>query len=216
MNLYKTILNTLFPIRCVWCKKKSTTYICSICIQDIPFHKKKNENSIFSAFSYKNKIVKKALWELKFYGKQDIARQLSDKAYEVLLDELQDPHVFSNFENPVLVPIPLHKKRYKERGFNQAELISQALHKKNPYVFTLDTDNLIRIRYTKPQAKISQKSERLSNISECFEVKKTHNFHNKNIILIDDITTTGATITEAKKVLKQAGAKHVYGFTLAQ
>lgn len=216
MNLYKTILNILFPIRCISCNKKYTKYLCLECLEKIPFQNNTNDPFIFSAFSYKNTIVKKALWELKFYGKQEIATGLSEKAYEILLDELQDKNMFNDFENPVLVPIPLHKKRYRERGFNQAELISKVLYKKNPSLFSLDAQNLIRTKYTKPQAKISQKNERLSNISDCFEVTKSHNFHNKNIILIDDITTTGATINEAKKILKKAGARNVYGFTLAQ
>lgn len=216
MNLYKTILSILFPIRCVSCHTKHTQHLCQTCLEKIPFQKNTGEDYIISAFSYKNTIVKKALWQLKFYGKQDIANQLSEKAYEILLDELQDKNMFHAFEHPVLVPIPLHKKRYRERGFNQAELISQALYKKNPSLFSLDTRNLIRSRYTKPQAKISQKHERLSNISDCFEVRDSHNFHNKNIILVDDITTTGATIEEARKILKKAGAKNIYGFTLAK
>lgn len=216
MNLYKTILNILFPIRCISCHTKHERYLCTKCLHEIPFQKNNKEGHIFSAFSYKNPIIKKALWELKFYGKQDIANQLSEKAYEALLDDLQDESTFYTFEHPILVPIPLHKKRYKERGFNQAELISLALYKKNPSLFNIDAQNLIRNRYTKPQAKISQKHERLSNLTDCFEVKNSHNFKNRNIILVDDITTTGATINEAKKVLKKAGAKKIFGFTLAQ
>lgn len=216
MNLYKTILNIVFPIRCISCKIKDDRYLCSQCLEQIPFQKKHTEDVIFSAFPYKNTIVKNALWELKFYGKQDIANQLSEKAYEILLDELQDRNMFENFENPILIPIPLHAKRYKERGFNQAELISKAIYNKNPSLFSLDTKNLVRTKYTKPQAKISQKQERLSNIANCFKAKDPHSFYNKNIVLIDDITTTGATIHEAMKILKKAGAKKIYGFTLAQ
>lgn len=216
MNLYKTILNIIFPIRCISCQKKDTRYLCSKCLDMIPFQKSNTHNYIFSAFSYKNNIVKKALWELKFYGKQDIADQLSEKAYEILLDELQDRNMFENFGNPILVPVPLHVKRYKERGFNQAELISKAICNKNPSLFILATRNLVRTKYTKPQAKILKKQERLSNVLDCFEIKNPEYFYNKNIILIDDVTTTGATIHEARKILKRVGAKNVYGFTLAQ
>jgi competence protein ComFC len=216
MNLYNIILNIVFPIHCAYCNKKSVAHICKDCLEKISFCKNKYQDIIFSAFSYKNPIIKKVLWALKFDGKKEIASILSHKAYDVFLDEIEHLSLFKNLTNIILVPIPLHKKRYKMRGFNQAELIAISLFRKNPSVFSINTKNLIRIKNTNPQAKIKNRSERYTNISQSFDVLNPEIFKNKNIILIDDITTTGATLLEAKKILEKSGAKNVYGFTLAQ
>ncbi len=216
MDLLKKFLNILFPIHCVNCLQKYETHLCNTCLEKIPFEIKNKRSDIFFAFSYKNPIVKKAIWNLKFYNKKDIAYTLSRKAFDVLLDEMQDLQLFNNLEKPVLIPVPLHTKRLKERGFNQSELIAFGIYSRNPSLFNIDTKHIIRNRYTIPQAKIQNKNERIANISKCFSITNKDFFKNKNIIIIDDVTTTGATIFELKNILIQNGARSVYGFTLAQ
>ncbi len=216
MNFLKKFINLLFPIHCVNCNQKYEKHLCNTCLEKIPFERKGKKSDIFFAFSYKNPIVKKALWNLKFYGKKDIAYTLSQKAFDVLLDEMQDLQLFNNLERPLLVPIPLHPKRLKERGFNQSELIAIALYSQSPSLFNIDIKHIVRNRYTKPQARIQNKNERIINVSKCFSITDSNFFKNKNVIIIDDITTTGATIIELKDILIQYGAKSVYGFTIAQ
>jgi len=216
MNFLKKFLNTLFPIHCVNCNQKHESYLCDRCLEKIPFERKDKKSDIFFAFSYRNPIVKKAIWNLKFHNKKDIAHTLSQKAFDVLLDEMQDLQLFNNLEKPVLVPVPLHTKRLKERGFNQSELIAFGLYSQNPTLFDIDTKHTIRNRYTKPQVKIQNKNERIVNVSKCFSITDKNFFKNKNIIIIGDVTTTGATILELRKLLMSHGAKCVYGFTLAQ
>src|SRR3989344_6085699 len=122
--------------------------------------------------------------------------------------------------NAILIPIPLSSKRYRERGYNQAELLCENLVKLDENVnFKLEKNILIKQIDTKHQAHILNRSERLKNIVGSFTILYTGKniglIKNKNIILIDDITTTGATLTEARKVFKQAGARKIIAFTVA-
>jgi len=115
-----------------------------------------------------------------------------------------------------LQPIPLHSQRFRERGFNQAQTISCFLGKN----FSLSViDVLKRKKTTLPQAKISNRQKRCLNVRGAFEIKtrlQTPNFKYRNIILVDDIITTGSTVKEAATVLKKAGAKKIYAFALAR
>ncbi len=109
-----------------------------------------------------------------------------------------------------VVPVPLHWRKRFQRGFNQSSLIAKSLK------FTgarLNTD-LVRIRYTQQQAELTA-AARKKNVRGAFAVRKGHNFKDRNICLIDDIKTTGATLDECAKVLKDAGANKVFAFVLA-
>ena len=120
-----------------------------------------------------------------------------------------------NFRDPVIIPIPLAKKRMHERGFNQSLLISKKISKLSSGNLILEKDVLIKPKDTEHQARIENRNERLKNIVGSFRVINEEKIKNRNIILIDDVTTTGATLGEAKKVLKQAGARKVIAFTVA-
>ena len=132
------------------------------------------------------------------------------------MEELADLKTFYNFTDPYLVPIPVHKKTLRDRGFNQAEKLAQALIKidkgKNLKILI---NALQKIKNTGHQAKIKNKKERMINLKGSFAVKKPELVKNKNIILVDDVITTSATLCEAKKVLEKAGARKVVAFTLA-
>jgi len=118
--------------------------------------------------------------------------------------------------NPLIVPIPLHYRRSNYRGFNQAELIAQiiaeaTLNKSN-------ADYLLRTKKAKSQVDMESKEERLKNIKDVFKVPSTASkqLSDKTIILIDDICTSGATLNEAAKVLKENGVKKVIGLVVAR
>ena len=109
-------------------------------------------------------------------------------------------------EAEYFVPVPIHKKRFKKRGFNQAEILAQELSA----LTNIPTLNaLTRIKNTKSQTKLTKK-ERATNIKEAFVCSKPKEIKKKAIILIDDVCTTGATLEECAKVLKKAGAREVY------
>ena len=158
---------------------------------------------------------------MKYGGKKRIALVWAEVMYGRILEELADLQIMENFREPILIPIPLSRKRRRERGYNQAELIAEKLieldikHKN----FTLEKEILIKTKNTENQAHIEDRRERLNNIIGSFSIKNNienmRRIKNRNIILIDDVVTTGATLEEAKKVLKQMGAKKVIAFTIA-
>ncbi|MHC4280779.1 MAG: ComF family protein [Planctomycetota bacterium] len=135
--------------------------------------------------------------------------------------------LFSSFANSALegsvfsqhvhffVPVPLHWKRRLKRGYNQSQLICKNL-KQAKGKFSTD---LVRIRNTRPQTSFDDlktfEARRAANVAGAFAIRRGHNFDRKNICLVDDIKTTGATLNECAKTLKEAGAAKVYALVLA-
>jgi len=113
----------------------------------------------------------------------------------------------------LVVPIPLHRKKLRERGFNQAELIAKVVAQH--LQVRLTKGNLKRIKATVTQTSLDRK-ERRRNLREAFTVKNRDEFQAKNVLLVDDVYTTGTTIKEAARVLKEARVKDVYVFALAR
>lgn len=112
----------------------------------------------------------------------------------------------------MLVPVPLHKRRLAERGFNQSEEIAKLLAS---FVDIPVHNILLRDKATKQQAKL-HKQEREKNIQDSFVLKAGSDVKHKNIIVVDDVFTTGSTLGECARILKNAGAKTVKAFTLAR
>lgn len=113
----------------------------------------------------------------------------------------------------VLIPIPLYPKRKRTRGFNQAELMAEHFQKYVPEI-SLDAAILKRIKNTRAQIELSRE-ERAKNIAGSFAVEHPEEILGRTVILLDDVKTTGATIEEAARVLKEAGAKRVWAITVA-
>ena len=165
-------------------------------------------------FQHKNKISRKAIWAIKYNGNQKIIRKFSGLFYEFILESITDEIIFSKFNNPILIPIPMHKDNLKERGYNQSELITKEIFRiddgKN---FDILLKTLIKIKKTPHQSALKNKNERLKNLKNCFCANEK-DIKNKNIILIDDVITTGTTMLEASRTLMEAGARKVIGFSL--
>lgn len=212
--LFQTTLNILFPSECVGCKTKHTT-LCEKCIINLAPALQISDTTT-SLFSYKDTVIKKALWSLKYNNNRSMGKIFAQVLYDRMLEELSDEELFSDFHNPLLIPIPLSKKRLKMRSFNQSESIAQEISLlDNNTSFTFTKNVLYKIKDTPSQVSIKDKRERLENLRGCFSVKDKEAVCEKNIILIDDVTTTGATIAEARKTLLAAGAKKVIAFTVA-
>lgn len=139
---------------------------------------------------------------LKYNGKKYLAKPLS----KLMLDK------FMEIEDKIdyIIPIPLNPKRLKERGYNQAELLCESFEEIGLPVLK---DNLIRIKNNPQQATLS-KEERKKNLENCFDCLDKKKIKNKNILLVDDIYTTGSTLNEATLTLIKAGANKVYCLTL--
>lgn len=151
---------------------------------------------------------------------RDIIHQFKYARQKVLLDELANllidkwlkvsdslPHI------DLIIPAPLYRKKLKERGFNQSELLAEKVHKATG--IPLEINNLIKMQSTPDQASLNS-SDRKKNLIDVFEVTNPQSIKDKNILLIDDVLTTGATASEIARTLKKNGAKDVYVFVLAR
>ncbi len=215
MRFLNTILNIVFPVNCLSCGKMGSQF-CFDCLASSPTAERESVEWVFPIFDYRHSPIKKALHLLKYKNGKNIAKIFSSVLYGKILEELADYKTMENFRNVILIPIPLSKKRYRERGYNQAELFCKELIKlDNNTNFKLETNILKKPRETEHQARIKNRSERMKNIIGSFSVQNEDLIKNKNIILIDDILTTGATLAEAKKVLKKSGARKIIAFTIA-
>lgn len=212
-NLYEVFLSLILP------KDTETLYLESLTEDEIlflvPRANEIDDDKYKAIFQYKNKIARQAIWEIKYRANKNITRKFSKILYEFILEELSDQIAFSNFNNPLLIPIPASKNSLREKGFNQSELIAREMKKidggKN---FEINLNALNKIKETPHQSKLKNKEKRLKNLKGCFSADA--NLVNKRcIILIDDVITTGATFKEVEKTLKNAGAKKIIGFTIA-
>jgi ComF family protein len=116
---------------------------------------------------------------------------------------------------PLVIPVPLHKRKRSERGFNQAELIARAAVKCLPQPVEIATGILVRQRATISQVGLSRE-QRIANMSDAFWVRDRRRVPGRTVIVVDDVMTTGTTLSECARVLKQAGAKRVWAATVAR
>jgi ComF family protein len=225
------ILDLLFPKKCLGCGK-ANIYICDDCFNKIEISqnntcffcgkitwqgriclecKKENHlDRVISATEYANPLIRELIKSFKYYFAQELAIPLSKLLIKTLNNWLSD----IGYWNFLLVPIPLHKRREKFRGFNQAELLAREIA--DYFKIPVSTHTLKRKLHTYPQAKIKDMEKRKMNLENIFEINSEKPVVGKTIILIDDVITTGATLIGAAKILKQSGAKEVWAITVAK
>jgi ComF family protein len=152
-------------------------------------------------------VVKELIHNFKYKGKDYLGITLS----KFLIEFIYEYNLPVNFID-LIVPIPLHETRLREREFNQAHILG--LHIAREFKKDISSNHLIRHRYTLAQAELDT-PERMENIKGSFSVTQKEEIKGKNILLIDDVLTSGATCSEAACVLKDAGANIVFALTLA-
>ncbi|MEE0943997.1 MAG: ComF family protein [Clostridia bacterium] len=198
--------------KCIFCDRRKSNIsikgdgvgICSSCyemyakdcIKDY-FDTKSQVRRLFAPFIYEGEL-RRAILELKFGGCRAYAKPLGELVAEVL------PLYYLYSDYDMLLPVPLHPNRLKERGFNQAELIAEALSEK--LLVPMYDDVLFRIRDTKRQASLSR-AMRQKNVEGAFYADGI--VAGKRIMLVDDIYTAGATIKACSKELIEKGAAEV-------
>lgn len=219
------LLDLIFPKVCVECGEEGKD-ICEKCFQKIsirtnqvcPHCRKENTYGKFCStfcnkdYSFDQLIVctdysriKKLIIKFKYKFSKDILKILA----KILRLELKNcTKVFPG--EKIVVPAPIHKKNLKKRGFNQALLLAKEVTKVFPNTKLLDC--LVEKENRTEQAKLDR-SHRLSNLKNSISINQTPT---KNILLIDDIVTTGSTLNECSKVLKKAGATHITAIVLAR
>lgn len=165
---------------------------------------------VFVPYEYHDRLVNHAIHAVKFKGNALITKLLAQVLYENIIDELSEKIQFERFESPILVPIPSSKKRKQSRGWNQCELLADELlsidRSRN---FIVNKNILMKNKFTETQIG-KTRAERLANLKDSFSVSTSESVIGKNIILLDDVVTTGATMNEAKKALKDSGARKVW------
>ncbi len=171
--------------------------------------------SITSLFRYRNRFVERALWEVKYKKNRRVALLLAKLLHEELLEKLAEVETMEHFIEPLLVPVPASKHRLSEHGYNQCLLLATLVEEIDQRKNLKLVDALEKTRETQTQTSMKHKRERAENIKNSFGVKNAAEIRGRNVILLDDITTTGSTLFEATRALKAAGAKNVIAFTVA-
>lgn len=216
--MFKKVLNLFFPKACAGCNSfllANENVICTVCRHEIPLtnHSKIENNEAMAKFYgripiefagaflyfHKKGIVQELIHKLKYKGHQDIGTSIGYWYAEELknIRELQDVDF--------IIPVPLHKKRLKERGYNQVKTFGKALSESTKIAYN-DTF-LFRNVYSKTQTNknILGRSEVVKSI---FRVTADESFHNKHFLLIDDVITTGSTLESCgRELLKIPGAR---------
>lgn len=220
------IIDLFFPKRCVACRKFGT-YLCRNCQKGVlavespicpvcqrraiggkthPKCLKRYSLDGLAAGCYYRGPVRDLIRKLKYKRIYD----LQDLVIEIMTANLWR---YDLPEKLILVPVPLHPRRRRDRGFNQAELFAKRLNKR----FKVMWGNvLIRQRYTKPQVTLG-KGQRVANVKDAFAVSPfiKAKVTGRSFLLVDDVFTTGSTMAECAKILKKAGAAEVWGMTAA-
>lgn len=196
--------------QCPQCALESNGSLCGSCLSEPP-----SFDATKAAFTY-HYPLDGLLLHYKYNASLNLARTLASLWLETQrLDtqRLESQHVQTTTKQPVdlIIPMPMHAKRLTERGFNQA--LEIAKHFSHSFTIPLDYTSCQRIKYTPPQASLKLK-ERIGNIRGAFQCQTS--LHNLNIAVVDDVMTTGASLNELAKTLKQAGARRVECWVMAR
>jgi competence protein ComFC len=223
--LKRVALDLLFPRWCIGCGREGD-YICRACRQHLPVitppicpvcgrpqsrgilcddcsQAPTRIDGIRAPFVFDG-IIRQAIHELKYRNLRALAPLLAGWLYDYL--------VANPLPADVLVPVPLHRKRLRDRGYNQSALLAGGLGRLSglPVV----ADSLVRRRYAAPQARSASIGERQRNVAAAFTCPDGR-FRGKQVLLIDDVSTSGATFNACAGVLKDSGAATVWGLVIA-
>lgn len=224
-KLKRIALDLLFPQWCIGCGREGN-YICDSCRQALPrilppicprCGKPQSDgmlcpacgdgssgiDGIRSPFLFDG-VIRQAVHELKYRNIRALVEPMGELLFDYIL------------ENPVpgevLVPVPLHRKRLRERGYNQSALLAKQMGKLTGMAVV--DDCLIRRLHTPPQARTTNIEERRTNVTNAFSCSGRE-LEGKQVILIDDVTTSGTTLNICAETLKESGATSVWGLVMA-
>jgi competence protein ComFC len=235
-NIWEFAVDLVFPYRCVICERYlDKTHLCEKCFKSLPIKKQfecigckrptllgktctfcREENTLDQLFivsDFKNSDVASVIRLFKYRFLPDLAEPLARLTSKYLDHIAQRDHFSFIQTNSLLVPVPLHQTREYWRGFNQAELIARHVGRR----YRLDVDVVLtRTARGIPQAELEDRPERLSNVEGLYTCFSPENIKGRSVLLVDDVCTTGATLNECARVLKEAGAGHVAALVVAR
>lgn len=215
-NLIETALDLIFPKTCGFCGEITNSYLCEYCNE---YLRLKKMNKIQK---YEDKFFEEHLWMYEY--KDDIREKIidykfNDKSYlyrtwvQIILSSEEISEYIKGYD--ILIPVPIHKKRKRRRGYNQSELIAKGITQKIKKI-KLQTNIIEKVKNIKPQSSLS-KDMRVQNVKNAYKLKNCDIcLKNKKVLLLDDVFTTGSTVNECARVLSQIGCDKIGIITLAK
>jgi ComF family protein len=209
--IFEAILELFYPRKCVFCEKllmRNELDLCIDCRRDTekvlyPLIKSKSFECCHSVYYYKDKVAS-AVKKLKFAGKISHA----DSFGRLLAMKLLTANVTAD----LITWVPISAKRKKQRGYDQGEELAKAVGRE----LGIPVEGLLqKVRHTPPQARVKDAAARKINIANAYAVADNVKIQGKRILLLDDVITSGATLSECSKVLRSAGAKSIVCGTFA-
>lgn len=209
------ILDLIFPPVCGICNKKINTYLCGKCEKEI------NKITCVGENEYSDKYFSTHMYLFKYEGiirDKIISYKFDDKPYlyktfcEIFVKNKKVCEFLKNYD--IIISVPMYKKKKNQRGYNQSELIAREIAQKVENI-QYRNDILVKIKNTAKQSSLN-KEQRKENLKNAYAIKNKEYIHNKNILIFDDIYTTGSTANECAKTLSEAGAKEIGILTIAK
>lgn len=212
-TFYRALLDLVFPITCVGCGADGV-HLCDLCIKKIPdagpapmgiatpglqiISAKKGDRN--------GRILRRLIHRFKYDGIEEIS--------EIICRLVSDGICVQIPASAILIPVPLHPRRKRLRGFNQSETIAKNLAQRR----NIPMKNLlVRTRYTRPQAELSRE-DRIKNVYDAFILREAYETLDPSLTycIVDDVFTTGSTMEACAAVLRKAGATRILGFVIVR
>ena len=199
----EALLDIIYPYdnKCIICGVEGFLGICSKCKSEI---KRVHQQEEIMAYGYYGGVLKKLILNLKYHKSFIAGKVLADLLCQIIIEK--------KLSIDCICYVPISKDSLKKRGFNQCSVLEKNISS------ILDIpviDCLVKVKETKEQ-KLLGKEERMKNILDAFEIKNKEKLFKKNILLIDDVYTTGATINECKKNIEKCNINKIYLLTIAK
>jgi ComF family protein len=213
-TLLKHFWDFLFPKKAsvITLEKLSPTSLREL----LPKNRHELGDGSYAIFDYQHSLTKEVVWEIKYKGNRILAENAGVLLYDEIVSELAERNWWEKFDSILLIPSPISDRRRLERGWNQAELLAEAVkfcdHEGR---FRYTPGQLIKLSHTESQARTENRAERLSNLKNSMGVRHPQAVADRAAVLVDDVVTTGATLAEARRALKEAGVKKILCFALA-
>lgn len=213
-NILKFLLLFLYPDVCGICDKINKESLCEKCNYNL-----KSINK-YKLIKYKNKFFDEHLYVFKYDGiirEKIIQYKFYEKSYmyktfaKIIVKNEKKYRFLENYD--IIIPVPIHKKRKNEREYNQSSLIARELAYNLELIYI---ENVLYKKINNMRQSSLKQSERINNVKNVYFLKNRELIENKQVILFDDIFTTGSTANECAKLLKQNGAKKILVLTLAK
>lgn len=209
-KLWKAFLEIVFP------PSELTAHIEALArnnnLRSLPEAEKTTEPWMNALFAYRDRSVRTLVWQTKYQANSALIEAVGSLLAEEIMHVLGEKNLFAD-GTWILVPIPASSAHKKEKGFNQTELLCREIMKNTPNSLVYKPNVLKKIKETKPQTSVKNRNEREQNVMD--SMTALSEVEGKNVIVIDDVITTGSTIQEARRALKEGGAKEVLAFALA-